>query len=271
MVAFDVDLPSYHGPLDLLLYLIRREELEIEDIALAKVTQQYLQFLEVLQQLDLDNIGEFIEVVSILIEIKAERVLPLPSDQASDALENAEANAPHLIERLIQYKRFRDLACVLDEQSRQWQLRYRRLAPEPIRKRSPQEEAPIAKVEIWDLVSAFGRILRARQQPPTEAIRYDETPIHVYMERIHQRVRQQERIELQELFEPGMHKSALVGLFLATLELTRYHGLAAEQAESEGALWITKGQDFRDQLEVVAIENPEASLLENSNLPIRPR
>jgi segregation and condensation protein A len=249
-IEFDVDLPSYHGPLDLLLYLIRREELSIEGIALARITHQYVEFLEVLKELDLDNISQFIEIVSLLIEMKADRILPRATDESPGENDSLELQSPHLIERLMQYKRFRDIACVLDEQSRLWQLHLRRLAPVPPRRRSESEDAPIARIEVWDLVSAFGRILKARQASPAEAIRYDETPIQVYMQTIHERLAVEDQIELHELFEPGLHKSALVGLFLATLEMIRYHGLVAEQEASQGALWLRKGTGFPETLEV---------------------
>jgi segregation and condensation protein A len=256
MVGFDVDLPSYHGPLDLLLYLIRRQELALENISLSGITQQYIEFLEVLQELDLNNISEFIEIVSLLIEMKADRILPraIEDPESSDA--EPEVPSSHLIERLIQYKRFRDIACVLDEQSRLWQLHLRRLAPPPTRRRCESEESPIARIEVWDLVSAFGRILKARQASPAEAIRYDETPIQMYMHTIHDRMLVEDRLELHELFEGGLHKSALVGIFLATLEMIRYHGLIAEQESSEGALYLRKGERFSDPWES---SPPEAS------------
>jgi len=121
MVAFDVDLPSYHGPLDLLLYLIRREELDIESIELARITKQYAQFVNILAELDLENISEFIDVISQLIEYKAEQILPRNPNEQDDADQiPQEATGEHLIDRLIQYKRFRDLACTLDEQASGW-------------------------------------------------------------------------------------------------------------------------------------------------------
>ncbi len=271
MHAFDVDLPSYHGPLDLLLYLIRREELELESLSLSRITQQYTEFIEVLAELELDTISEFVEIVSVLIEMKAERVLPIAPNPEGESEIAAAGDSPALIERLIQYKRFRDLASVLDEQSRLWQLRYRRLASDLPKRRVQDEEQPIAKIEIWDLVSAFGRILKARQKAPTQEIRYDDTPIHVYMQRIHAQVTLSQQIELQDMFEPGMHKSTLVALFLATLEMTRYHGLMAVQHEPEGPLWLQKGSDFPAVLEIQEVEMLNDGILENSILPMRPR
>lgn len=251
MVVFDVDLPCYHGPLDLLLYLIRREELDIESIPLARIAKQYCEFVEVLAELDLENVSEFIDVMTQLLETKAHRVLP-QSQTEEESLEESEEADPsgHLIERLIQYKRFRDLASVLDEQSRQWQLRYGRMHTVEPRRRTPDSELPIAKIEVWDLVSAFGRILKAKFKPPTHEITYDNTPIQVYMERIHSRISDGTAVELHEFFQPGMHKSALVATFLATLELTRYHGVHAVQGDSDGALWLQKGEGFSENLSI---------------------
>lgn len=265
-VEFDVDLPSYHGPLDLLLYLIRRQELPLEHLSLARITRQYMEFLSVLKELDLNNISEFIEIVSVLIEMKSDRILPRSVEEFEEAHISEEVPSSHLVERLIQYKRFRDIASVLDEQSRLWQLHIRRLAPSTPRRRTgtDPEESPIARIEVWDLVSAFGRILKARQASPAEAIRYDETPIQLYMHTIHERLRDQERLELHELFAPGLHKSALVGIFLATLEMIRYHGLQAEQAVPEGVLWLSKGEGFPDRLEL-------ADAIDRSDMHVQPR
>ncbi|HUP77108.1 MAG TPA: segregation/condensation protein A, partial [Pirellula sp.] len=215
-MVFGVDLPCYYGPLDLLFYLVRREELPLEELSLAKITRQYLAHLEVLKVLDLDDVGEFIDITSQLIELKAKTVLPVSDAESADELGifGQEPSMPQLVERLVQYKRFRDAACLLDEQSRRWQLRYSRLASDLPPRRIDANELPIAKVEVWDLVSAFGRILKARQKSPSHSIQFDDTPIHVYMQRIHTQVQKLDRVELQDLFEVGMHKSALVAMFL---------------------------------------------------------
>ncbi len=287
MVAFDVDLPSYHGPLDLLLFLIRREEVDIESIELARITKQYAEFVGILAELDLENISEFIDVISQLIEYKAERVLPSKSEEEMDGEETQESFGEGLVDRLIQYKRFRDLACMLDEQSRVWQLRYGRLFANPPRKRTASSEVPIARIEVWDLVSAFGRILKSRHKPPVQEIRYDDTPIHVYMQRIHCRLAGGERVELHEFFEPGMHKSALVATFLATLELTRYHGVIATQGDGNPAsgeqtggnaagdfqspLWLERGPAFPEELVVHEVEFGDSQIAETAGIPFRLR
>jgi segregation and condensation protein A len=259
MVVFDVDLPCYHGPLDLLLYLIRREELDIESIQLSRIAKQYGELVEVIAQIDLENVSEFIDVMSQLMETKAHRVLPQPpsEDQEQGHSEQLDVS-DHLVERLLQYKRFRDLASVLDEQSRQWQLRYGRLHAMESRRRTPDSELPIARIEVWDLVSAFGRILKSQFKPPTHEITYDDTPIQVYMQRIHHRLASGERLELQDFFETGMHKSALIATFLATLELTRYHGVQAVQGDADGSLLLQKDEGFAPTLFVhQTAGNPE--------------
>ena len=272
-MVFGVDLPCYFGPLDLLFYLVRREELPLEELSLAKITQQYLSYLEVLEELDLDDVGEFIDITSQLIELKAKTVLPVSDPEASDEIATLgqDPTMPQLVERLVQYKRFRDAACLLDEQSRRWQLRYSRLANDLLPRRIDANELPIAKVEVWDLVSAFGRILKARQKSPFQSIQFDDTPIHVYMQRIHAHVQKSDRVELQDLFETGMHKSALVAMFLATLELTRHHGLHAIQETADGPLYLQPGPEFAAELDVVRVETPGNDVLENSKIPVLPR
>jgi len=256
MVSFDVDLPCYHGPLDLLLYLIRREELDIESIQLSRIAHQYCQYIEVLALLDLENVSEFIDVMSQLMETKADRVLPqAPSQEVDQGPQHREEQDSNLVERLLQYKRFRDLASLLDEQSRQWQLRYGRIRSVESNRRTPDAELPIAKIEVWDLVSAFGRILKSKFNPPTHEISYDSTPIQVYMQRIHQRLAGGDSIELQDFFEPGMHKSSLIATFLATLELTRYHGVQATQRDADGALILQRGESFPEELFVTNEED----------------
>jgi segregation and condensation protein A len=269
--SFAVNLTQYAGPLDLLLYLVRREELDVTDVSLAKITRQYCDFLEVIEAIDVDATADFLEPVGLLLEMKAKQVLPVPAAESIDAETVLDDPADQLVQRLVEYKRFRDVATILDEQSRAWQMRYGRQADDRPRRHQDLERQPITSIEVWDLVSAFGRILRERQPAPSEQIVYDETPIHRYMARIHDKIKRQQRVELQSLFEYGQHKSALVGMFLAALELTRHHGVLAEQSGLDGPMWLTAGQGFSPELDVAEIENVSRDAVEQSNLPIRPR
>lgn len=265
-----VDMEVYSGPLELLLHLVRREELPLSELPLAKLTDQYLAHLEVLVELDLDDVAEFLEIASLLIEMKAKAALPTTEvvDEEEQAIEDP---SDQLVQRLVDYKRIRDAASLLDENSRRWQLRYKRLADDLPARRTDPGSQPIQELEVWDLVSAFGRILREREAPPAPNVIYDDTPIHVYMQRIHHQVLETGRVELTSLFEPRMHKSTLVAMFLATLELARHYGLTTEQSDPGMPLYLLAGPEFKQQLDVHKIENLSFEQVSRSNMPIMPR
>ena len=252
-MPFRVDLDIFRGPLDLLLYLVRKHEVEIVDIPIASITDQFLSYLAVLEQLDVNSVGDFLEMASTLIEIKSRLVLPA-GGEVDETLEDPRQD---LVRRLLEYKKFKDAASILDERSRSWQERFPRLDNDlPPRRRNLAEE-PLHEVELWDLVSAFGRILRDRDATRPSNIVYDDTPIHVYMERIHTQLCQRGRLALGELFRPDQHKSTLVGIFLAVLELVRHHGVRAEQNALFGEIWILPGDDPHRPLDLTAVDNYE--------------
>jgi segregation and condensation protein A len=251
---FQVELNSFRGPLDLLLFLVRKHEVEILEIPIAPITEQYLQYLEVLHELKVDDVGEFVELASTLIEIKSRSVLPR-SEEVEEPLEDPRQD---LVRRLLEYKEFRDAASMLEERGRAWQERFPRLSSDlPPQKRDPAEE-PIHEVELWDLVSAFGRILREQAAVSPSNILYDDTPIEVFMQRIHAQLLERGKLSMLELFQPHSHRSTLVGLFLATLELVRHHGVHLEQGELFEEIWILPGETTAESLKVTAMEGEEA-------------
>src|SRR6476620_3471551 len=155
---FRVDLDIFRGPLDLLLYLVRKNELDVIDVRISTVTQQYLDYIAVVEQINVDAVGDFLEVASLLIEMKSRMVLP-GEDEIADELEDPRQE---LVRRLLEYKQYRDAASMLEERSREWRERYPRAANDlPGRSISPDQQ-PIHEVELWDLVSAFGRVLKAK-------------------------------------------------------------------------------------------------------------
>jgi segregation and condensation protein A len=112
----------------------------------------------------------------------------------------------------------------------------------PARQSSPDKQ-PIQEIELWDLVSAFGRVLKAKHATSgPESIRYDETPIHVYMQRIDERLRRERRVSFTAFFESEVHKSKLVGMFLAVLELVRHQHACAAQQALFGEIWLEPGE-----------------------------
>jgi segregation and condensation protein A len=250
-MEFRVDLESFRGPLDLLLYLVRKHEVDVTDIPIALITEQYLKYLAILEELDVSAVGEFVAVASNLIEIKSQMVLPR-GDEVEDAIDDPREE---LVRRLLEYKGFRDAASILDEQSRNWQQHFARLGSDlPPRSRDLAEE-PIREVELWDLVNAFGLIIRDTAASRPSNIVYDDTPIHVYMAKIHALVLERGHVALAELFEPDMHKSTLIGIFLAVLELVSHKHLLVEQNELFGEIWLLPRTDQTEPLDLSAVDN----------------
>ena len=116
---FRVDLELFRGPLDLLLYLVRKHEVEIVDIPIAPIAEQFLEYLAVLEQLDVNAAGDFLDMASTLIEIKSRMVLPRGGEVEDELADPRE----QLVERLLEYKKFKDAASMLDERGREWQRR----------------------------------------------------------------------------------------------------------------------------------------------------
>jgi segregation and condensation protein A len=250
-MAFRVDLEIFRGPLDLLLYLVRKHEVEIVDIPVGLIADQFVQHMDVLQSMDVNAAGDFLQMASTLTEMKSRMVLP----RADEVEEDLEDPRQDLVRQLLEYKKFKDAASLLDEQSRSWQERFPRLANEsPTRERDLAEE-PIHEVELWDLVSAFGRVIRDQKVEPESNITYDDTPIHVYISRIHDTLREQGQVAFSELFQPNMHKSTLVGIFLAILELIRHHGVKAEQDKIFGEIWVRRMAESEEALDLSQVDD----------------
>jgi segregation and condensation protein A len=236
---FRVDLEIFRGPLDLLLYLVRKHELDVIDIRITAVTEQFLEHVSVLEKIDVDMVGDFLDTASLLIEMKSRAALPGEEEVA----EELEDPREELVRRLLEYKQYRDAASMLEERSREWCERFPRSANDlPTRQTSPDQQ-PIQEVELWDLVSAFGRVLKAKHAVAgPESIRYDETPIHVYMQRIDERLRRERRVAFTSFFESSVHRSKLVAMFLAVLELVRHQHALAAQPQEYGEIWLEPGE-----------------------------
>jgi segregation and condensation protein A len=239
-MRFSVELDIFRGPLDLLLYLVRKHELDAVEVPIARVIDQYCEYIAVLEQLDVDAVGDFLDVASTLIEIKSRLVLP-HEEEVEQELEDPRRE---LVRRLLEFKHYRDAASMLEEQSRAWRDRYPRMASDLAPRAIEPHEQPIHEVELWDLVSAFGRVLKAKStvQGP-ERIRYDDTPIHVFMRRIDARLRHEGRVEFITFFDDVVHKSTLVGMFLAVLQLMRHQHAQAVQSELFDTIWLEPGSE----------------------------
>ena len=241
LAAYRVQLDLFAGPLDLLLYLVRRNEVDVLDLPIARITEQFQEFLEILHVIDLDLVGDFVVMASTLAEIKSRMVLPQPEETAEAPIERPlEGDDPRseLIRRLLEYKQFKDAAHRLDERAAEWQERYPRLSDERPAAGKDHAADRIKEVVLWDLVSALGRVLRRKEVEEEARIRYDETPIHVYVEQIGARVRTEREVRFTSLFDQETIRSKIVGIFLAVLELLRHHSFRAVQEAEYGEILI---------------------------------
>lgn len=232
---FRIDLSTFRGPLDLLLFLIRKNELDVLNIPIATVTEQYLEYITVLEQIDINTVGDFIAMASTLIEIKSFEVLP--GDEVCEV--EMEDPKKELVKQLLVYKRICDSANELEQRARAWQKRYPRLANDLPSKQKNLAEEPIREVELWDLVSAFGRIIRENAPSSKQQIVYDDTPISMHMKRIYGRLKEERQVLFRNLFEPGKHRSTLIGIFLALLELVRHEYADVRQETLFGEIEIS--------------------------------
>jgi segregation and condensation protein A len=229
---YQVDLETFRGPLDLLLYLVKRQEVDICDIPIARVIEQFLDHLRVIELIDVERAGDFLVVAATLMEIKSKMLLP-----RGDAPEEEQADPRmELVRQLVEYKKFKDAALLLEAQAERQLARVPR-QPEPPAGPNPAEQ-PLHRVELWDLVSAFGRLMRETLALQPSQIVMDETPIQVYMEQIEEQVQRQQQLTFSEIFAPPRHRARLLGLFLAILELIKSRRIMVEQPEPFGELWL---------------------------------
>lgn len=259
-MSFQVKSDLFSGPVDLLLYLVRRHEVEVTEIALGQLTQEFLEHLDVLKEISIDSVGDFVEVASVLVELKARSLLPRHEFETDDSPDSEFDPRKDLVNRLLLYRKFRDASTLLEDHASDWQLRYARIADDVPPKSHSISDQPIREVELWDLVSAFGRVLRDNRPVQDANIVYDETPIHIYMQKIHAMVVSHRRVSFSDLFEVGMHKSSMVSIFLAVLELARHHGVVTEQDALYGDLVVVPGDGFAEELDVSNIDEYDPNL-----------
>jgi segregation and condensation protein A len=231
--AYRVRLDVFSGPLDLLLYLIQKDELDIQDVALAKVTRQYLDYCALLEELDPNAAGDFLVLAATLIELKSRAVLPSPP---IEAFEDTDAGKPPLVRQLLEYKRFKDAARLLAEAADERRQRFPRApgdAPEETR------GVELEDVEVWRLFEAFAKVMRSiGQGPATHNIRRADLPIEDYMDDIVRSLQVHHTLRFTAMFHSAETREVLVARFLALLELVKLRRVRAAQDGMFGDIMI---------------------------------
>lgn len=233
MSEYRVQLDVFSGPLDLLLFLIRRDELDIQDVSIRQVADQYIEYVRLLESIDPNTAGEFLVLASTLIELKSRALLPTPP---LEALEDEQDPRGALVRQLLEYKRFKDAARAL---GRAADDRARRFVRAPANLPREVEGVELEDVEVWDLLAAFNRVMTAiGKGPGFREIRYDDTPIELYAESILELLAVQGTATFQSLFEDRTTRAEVIGMFLALLELMRKHRVRAQQDRTHGEIYL---------------------------------
>jgi len=249
-VDYRVELDVYHGPMDLLLYLLKRDELDICDIPIARITDTYMSHLHTLkllradQGMDINVAGEFLVMAATLMEIKSAMLLPRAPVQESQNGPTAaqELSDPRyeLVQQLLEYKRFKDAAMSLEHAQKQHQGRFPRY---PAKLEGEADEPPpvdLDEIQVWDLLDAFSKLMKevGGRRPRYHEVTYDDTPIDLHAADIEDRLKREPKLTLRQLIEGRTSRSEMIGVFLALLELIREKKILVQQNETLGDVEI---------------------------------
>ena len=210
----------FQGPMDLLLHLVREQEVEIHEIEIAKVIDGYLGYLESLKELDVEYAGDFLVMAATLMAIKSRSLLPHDEVNLEDELDPKD----ELIERLIEYRRTKEAADDLHSRFERRSSQFDRGWHGEAKRETPEKEYDLGEVTVWDLLSTFSRLMRETMSDRTVEIESDPRPMRFYMDQVVHRLRNRGFSTLREMMSSLANvppREALVGSFIALLELAK--------------------------------------------------
>lgn len=235
--AYKITLPAFHGPLDLLLHLIKKNEIDIYNIPILLVTEQYNAYLEAMAELDLDIAADYIYMAALLINIKSRMLLPRDENEGAGDTEDPRKE---LVDRLLEYQRFKAVAETFAEldvvRMGMWS---RPRVPLPGTDEAP--EMDMSEVGLFDLIDAFRTALTRYREAHPQAIELHRVVHRISdkMRELYQKVQEKSPLRLQWFLE-GRDRNELIAIFLGTLELVRLGGIALQQGENFGEILISK-------------------------------
>jgi segregation and condensation protein A len=236
--AFPVKLDQFEGPLDLLLYLIRKNEVSIHDIPIALITQQYLDTIRLMQELNLDLAGEFLVMAATLIHIKSKMLLPRPETAAGVEVDEEDPRDA-LVRRLLEHEKFKAAAGLLHEREQvraaQW------LRPdERVAAIAGEDYEPELEVDLFSLLSAFQAVVERAKRRPKVLLPPEQVPVEVRIEQLLARLSESEACGFEDLFADAHDRSMLIVTFLALLEMIRLKLVRVFQSGSFGPIRVYK-------------------------------
>jgi len=211
-------LPLFEGPLDLLLYLIKREKIDIHDIPIAPITRQYMDYLAVMQELNLDVAGEFMVMAATLIHIKSKMLVPIQPTEAEGDEEHVDPRE-ELVQRLLEFQRYKEAAGILHQQAQIRAATWTR--PETVLPRFDDAGEEMLEAGLYDLIAAFRELLERRKTLLAHEVESEGPPVELRMEELLAMIPEGSSLEFLELFATLETKAAMIVTFLALLELIR--------------------------------------------------
>jgi len=238
MTEYKVKFDVFEGPLDLLLYLIKKEEVDIYEVNLTQLATQFIEYIDVMRMLDLEIAGEFLVMASTLMYIKSRELLPVEQQVTAEGEEDIEDPRWELIRQLVEYKKFKDAAAQLQVMEARQENVYPRL---PVKPHFESEPAPLrANVSLFELINAVNAVLkRVSQREDTRDIFEDKWTVSEKIEHLLQRMRERSSLKFSEMFANATSRSEVVVTFLALLELMRLKQVVAVQPEPFGEIEIS--------------------------------
>jgi segregation and condensation protein A len=222
-----VQTKVYTGPLDLLLYLCRRAEVDIFELPVAEIAEHFVQELEQMPQLDLEHAGEFLVMAATLLKLKSDLVLARGTEQ-----QQAEAERARLVTQLLEYKRIRDMAARLSAMYDRQALRHAR-PPGQMSGESPESDNNtfLEDISLVDLYRVFHRMYGEIAEPKPHYVDLSDRPVRWYIERILEQLRASGRVDFEALLGAGRGRAEVIGNFLALLEMVKQREVSVEQLE----------------------------------------
>ena len=239
MAEYKVKFEVFEGPLDLLLYLIKKEEVDIYEVNLTELATRFIDYIETMRMLDLEIAGEFLVMASTLMYIKSRELLPLDQQVQVEGEEEGEDPRWELIRQLVEYKKFKDAAAQLQVLEAQQENVFPRLPG----KLEFESDAPLPKpdVSIFDLLNAVNGVLaRFNKREDLRDIFEDKWTVSEKIEYVMRTVTVREKLKFSELFEAATSRSEVVCTFLALLELIRLKQIVCAQGEAFGEIEIVR-------------------------------
>lgn len=241
MAEYNVKFEVFEGPLDLLLYLIRKDEVDIYEVNLTRLATQFVEYIELMRELDLDIAGEFLVMAATLMYIKSKELLPVEQQVVTEDEEDEADPRWELIRRLVEYKKFKDAASRLQELETVAENTYVRLPAKPTFDAGP--DAVKQPASIFDLLNAVNAILKRHVSgEDLRDIFEDKWTVSEKIESIVTRIRDGAQLRFSELFSDATSRTEVVVTFLALLELIRMRQIEARQDDHFGEIVITPGQ-----------------------------